>query len=808
MFCDLSGSTSLAERLDAESLRRVVSRYYEEMKAVVERHGGTAAFSGDAVIGAFGLPALHEDDALRAVRAAAEMRSALDRLNTELCRSWDVKLDIRIGVNTGEVIAGDPGYTVSMVAADAFNVCARLEQAAQPGEILIGDSTHRLVRNAVHSKPVAPLDVRGKARPVHAHRLLEVTDTLPGAVRDLSAPVVGRERELQRLVQTFERTVQNGSCELVLLMGEAGIGKSRLAHELTDVLGMDAQVLSGRCLSYGDGITFWPLAEMVRDAAGVADDDSPDEVVRKIAALAEPHPDAEDVATHVAGAIGASESPSDREGIFWAVRTLLHVLADRQPLLILLEDLHWGELTLIELVDDLVRRSPHPIMVLGVGRPELLDRSELQSADLVELGPLTAPQGGDLVANFLGPAHVAGDQLERIVAVAQGNPLFLEELLRMLIDEGALHREDGSWGLAPEFREVSIPPTIQGLLGARLDRLEPDQRKVLERASLIGEEFWPAALGHLMPEMVPLELGTCLAALVGKGLVQPGGTPFGRQPAFHFAHILMSDEAYEQLLKEDRAALHEQLARWVEQHVGERAGEYGEILGYHLERAARCRGELSPFDDQAAGLARNAAGWLTAAGQKALARGDMPAAANLLERAASLLPSGDQERHQLLPKLGMALAETGNKARADELFVEWIDAEQRGRSLLVYRDGDGHQRVFDLDAAASHVTIGRRTSNDLALGWDTEVSREHAVLDRENGDWMLTDEGSSRNGSYVNGDRIAGRRQLEDGDVLRFGHSAVLFRAGVQRRPARARTRDTTAGEGSVLPRATPGPPA
>ncbi len=219
-------------------------------------------------------------------------------------------------------------------------------------------------------------------------------------------------------------------------------------------------------------------------------------------------------------------------------------------------------------------------------------------------------------------------------------------------------------------------------------------------------------------------------------------------------------------------------------------------------------GELSPFDEQAAGLARNAAGWLTAAGQKALARGDMPAAANLLERAASLLPSGDQERHQLLPKLGMALAETGNKARADELFVEWIDAEQRGRSLLVYRDGDGHQRVFDLDAAASHVTIGRRTSNDLALGWDTEVSREHAVLDRENGDWMLTDEGSSRNGSYVNGDRIAGRRQLEDGDVLRFGHSAVLFRAGVQRRPARARTRDTTAAEGSVLPRATPGPPA
>jgi class 3 adenylate cyclase len=804
----LSGSTSLAERLDAESLRRVVSRYYEEMKAVVERHGGTAAFSGDAVIGAFGLPALHEDDALRAVRAAAEMRTALDRLNTELCRSWDVQLDMRIGVNTGEVIAGDPGYTVSMVAADAFNVCARLEQAAQLGEILIGDSTHRLVRDAVHSEPVDPLDVRGKARPVHAHRLLEVTDTLPGAVRDLSAPVVGRERELERLVQTFERTVKNGSCELVLLMGDAGIGKSRLAHELTEVLGMDAQVLRGRCLSYGDGITFWPLAEMVRDAAGVADDDSPDEVVRKIAALTAPHPDAEDVATRVAGAIGATESPSDREGIFWAVRTLLHVLADRQPLLILLEDLHWGELTLIELVDDLVRRSQHPIMVVGVGRPELLDRPELQSADLVELGPLTAPQGRDLVANFLGPAHVAGDQLARMVAVAQGNPLFLEELLRMLIDEGALRREDGSWGLAPEFREVAIPPTIQGLLGARLDRLEPEQRKVLERASLVGEEFWPAALAHLMPEMAPLELGTCLAALVGKGLVQPGGTPFARQPAFHFAHILMRDVAYEQLLKEDRAALHEQLAMWVEQHVGERAGEYGEILGYHLERAARCRGELSPFDEQAAVLARNAAGWLTAAGQKALARGDMPAAANLLERAASLLPPEDHERHQLLPKLGMALAETGNKARADELFVEWIDAEQRGRSLLVYRDADGHQRVFDLDAAASHVTIGRRTSNDLALGWDTEVSREHAVLDRENGDWMLTDEGSSRNGSYVNGDRIVGRRRLEDGDVLRFGQSAVLFRAGVQRRPARARTRETTAAEGSVLPRATPGAPA
>jgi predicted ATPase/class 3 adenylate cyclase len=717
VFCDLSGSTSLAEQLDAESLRRVVSRYYEEMKAVIERHGGTAAFSGDAVIGAFGLAELHEDDALRAVRSAAEMGSAMARLNDELCRSWGVMLDVRIGVNTGEVVAGDPAYSVSMVAADAFNVCARLEKAARPGEILIGDSTERLVRDAVRTEPLGPLAVRGKAQPVHAHRLVEVIDTLPGVVRDLSAPMVGRERELEQLVLAFERTVERRSCDLVMLVGDAGIGKSRLASELTAKVGTDVRVLRGRCLPYGDGITFWPVAEMVRDAAHVADDDSPEQVMAKIAALAEPHPDAQDVAERISGAIGVSDSSSDRDGIFWATRTLLDVLASRQPLLMLIDDLHWGEPTLIELVDDLVRRSEGPTMVLAVARRELLDESELEAAEILELSPLPAAEGRELVTNLLGPSDVAEQELEHIVGAAGGNPLFLEESLRMLIDEGALRTEEGRWRVATHLQEVPIPPTIHGLLGARLDRLEPNQRRVLERASVVGEEFWPAALSHLLPELQPLELGTCLAALAGKGLVQPGGTPFIKQPAFHFAHISMRDVAYEQLLKEDRAELHERLADWIEQKVGERAGEYCEILGYHLERAARWRDELRPLGDQGSQLGQRAATWLTTGGQKALARGDMSAAVNLLERTAALLPADDPARHSLLPKLGIALTETGDTVRADELFLEWIDADERAGSLLEERDGGRSERAVPLpgalEAAGRRGIFGRDSELEL-----------------------------------------------------------------------------------------------
>ena len=680
VFCDLSGSTTLGERLDAESLRRVIGRYQEEMRPVIERHGGSVDFSGDAVIGAFGLHELHEDDALRAVRAAAEMRTAVTGLNEEVSRRWSVRLDVRIGVNTGEVVAGDRSYTASMVASDAFNVCARLQDAAATGEILLGEDTERLVREAVVSEPIEPLYARGKAEPVPAHRLLEVVDTLPGVVRDLSAPLIGRRGALDRLVRTLDEVRRDGRCRLVLLVGDPGIGKSRLARELIGAVAPGVHVLSGRCLPYGDGITFWPLAEIVREAAGVRSDDVSGVVATKIAALAGAGPDADDVAVGVAAAIGVSEHALDRERIFWAVRRLLRSMAARRPLLVVLEDMHWAEPTLIELVSDITRHAEAPIMLLAVGRTELLDREGLESPDVLELGPLAAAEGRRLVANLIGGGDLPDHRLEEIVGPAQGNPLFMEELFQVLIDEGALDSGPGVGDGASRVEDVTVPPTLQGLLGARLDALAPDERRVLECASVVGEEFWASAVAHLEPETTEAGVRACIAALAGRGVVKPGGAPFLGEPAFRFTHILMRDAAYEQLLKEDRARLHERLADWVARRTGERSGEYAEFLGYHLERAARSRLDLSHTDERGAALARRASEWLRAAGQRALARADEPAAAKLLERAASLLPPGDPERRLLLPELQSVLTGTGESERAGEVYREWIDVEQRGEA--------------------------------------------------------------------------------------------------------------------------------
>jgi predicted ATPase/class 3 adenylate cyclase len=679
VFCDLSGSTTLGERLDAESLRGVIGRYHETMRPVIERHGGSVDFSGDAVIGAFGLDETHEDDALRGVRAAAEMRSGVTGLNDEVSRGWDIHLDVRIGVNTGEVVAGDRSHA-SMVASDAFNVCARLEHEAATGEILLGEDTERLVRGAVLTEPIEPLRLRGKADAVVAHRLLDVVDALPGVVRDLSAPLVGRRGALDQLVLTLDEVEQSGRSRLVLLVGDPGIGKSRLARELVATITPRAHVVSGRCLPYGDGITFWPLAEIVREAAGVHSDDLPGAVAAKIAALAGPGPNADDIAAGVAAAIGVSEHALDRERIFWAVRTLLRSMAARRPLLVILEDLHWAEPTLIELVNDITRHAEAPIMVLAVGRSELLDSAGLESADVLELGPLTPAEGRRLVANLIGADDLPGDRLEQIVGPAQGNPLFMKELLGVLIDEGALGSATNGGPLDGGAQDVTVPPTLQGLLGARLEALASDERRVLECASVVGEEFWPSAVAHLESRTPVEAVRGCIAALARRGLVQPGGAPFMGEPAFRFTHVLMRDAAYEQLLKEDRARLHERLAGWIERRAGERSGEYGEILGYHLERAARCRLDLSPSDEQGAALARRAAELLRAAAHRALARADEPAAANLLERAASLLPPGDADRHLLLPELRSVLAETGRPERAGEVFREWIDVEQRGEA--------------------------------------------------------------------------------------------------------------------------------
>jgi class 3 adenylate cyclase len=801
VFCDLAGSTSLGETLDSESLRQVLNRYFQAMSDALARHGGTVEkYIGDAVMAVFGIPKVREDDALRAVRAAIDMRTALADVNEQLESQWGVRLRARTGVNTGEVIAGDSALGQAFATGDAVNVAARLEQAAEIGEILIGEHTLALVRDAVRVEPVPPLDLKGKSDPVPAYRLIGVTGHAEAVEPRLDSPLVGRGRELALLRAAFESTVAERACRLVTVVGPAGIGKSRLATDFVDTLRGEATVVAGRCLSYGEGLTFWPLREIVEELAGGEDGESSEEAQAGIARLLPANDDTATIVERVAGALGLSDSTASPAETFWAVRRLFEAAAGRRPLVVLFEDIHWGEPTFLELIEHLASRIQGvPVLIVAAARTDLFDSrpdfaAGLAGATRMDLEPLSGEESRSLIEHLIGDAGVAADLSQRVFTGADGNPLFVEELVRMLVDEHHLERDEKGVSVVRELSQVSVPPTLHALLAARLDRLDPAERAVVEAAAVIGRSFGGAAVLELGRGDDRSELDLHLQALERKQLIEPDGGRFAGEATFSFKHILVRDVAYQGILKELRAGYHERFADWLEREAGERAGEFEEILGYHLERAYRYLTELGPIDERGRELAARAASRLGFSGRRALARGDIPPAVNLLERAVSLLGDEDPARRDLTLKLGIALAETGQLSRADALLHDRIEAERRGRSFVVFHDGTGKRHVVDLDEEESTITVGRRVDNHVVLSWDNEVSRRHAEFRRLPGGWMLVDDGS-RNGSYRNGERITGRRPLRDGDVLRFGDTVVLFRApgpGEAHRPAIAEPEQVT----------------
>jgi class 3 adenylate cyclase/tetratricopeptide (TPR) repeat protein len=680
LFSDVAGSTVLGEELDPESLRRLMARYFQEMQTVVRRHEGTIEkFIGDALMAVFGVPRLHEDDALRAVRAAVEMREALYQLNDEFQRMWGVRILARTGVNTGEVIAGDPTRGESFVVGDAVNVAARLEQAAEPGQIVIGETTYRLVRDAVTADPLPPLAVKGKTEPVSAWSLLEVTPGVPGWGRRLDSPLVGRDRELRALEEAFRRTITSRGCEFVTVLGAAGVGKSRLANEFLTRLGSGPRIVSGHCLPYGEGITFWPIVEVLRDAAEVSEADSPEEARSKILELLEPATNTQLIGERLAALLGLSGVTPGIQETFWAVRKFLEELAARRPLVVVFDDIQWGEPTFLDLLEYLAGWIEGvPVMLLCLARGDLLDvrgawMAGKPNASLIMLHPLTTSQTEGLIGKLLGGAWPPAEALAQLVEVAEGNPLFAEEMLRMLVDDGLLRRDNGGWIIAGDSATVDIPPTIHALLTARLDRLDQEERAVIERASVVGRQFWWGAVAELSPDEQRGGLGGRLQSLTRKELIRPDRSDLSGEDTFRFAHILIRDAAYRGIPKAIRADLHERFADWVVEKFRDRAGEYEEIVGYHLEQAHRALSELGPANQRSRTLGRRAAVPLASAGRRAFARGDMPAASNLLFRATSLLHRQDPERLRLLPMLGKALRETGQLGRADAVLTEGID---------------------------------------------------------------------------------------------------------------------------------------
>ncbi len=626
VFTDISGSTALGEQLDPEALRHTMAEYFAEIRRIIQRHGGTVEkFIGDAAMAIFGVPVAQEDDALRAVRAVAEIRERL----TELGQERSLALSFRTGVNTGQVVTGE-GETLA--TGDAVNVAARLEQAATPGEILIGAATLALVRDAVWVEAVEPLELKGKRDTVPAYRLITVDPDAAAIARHLDAPLVGRVRELTRLLGDFEDLVSERSCHLFTMLGPAGVGKSRLVAEFLAQVGDRADVLTSRCLHYGDDITYWPLVEILME-----------------------------LGVEPAKVIGGS--PADTQLAF---RKLLETRAATKPQVVLFDDIQWAEpvfLDLIEHVADWSRGAP--ILLLCVARRELFDVREgwgggKVNATTILLESLSSQDCQLLLRQLAAGMHLSDELARRILDTADGNPLFIEEMVAMVGDAGT--------------DEITVPPTIQALLQARLEGLGAGERSVIGRGAVEGQVFHRSAVLELAPELERLEVPTRLLSLIRKELIRPEQAVLPDEEAFRFRHLLIRDAAYDSLPKEIRSELHEKFATWLQARGG--LFELEEIVGYHFEQAYRNLADLDPHDTRLDRLRARAGEMLFVAAKGATERSDWNAASGLLERSVTLLPVDDDRRVEALIRLVWVLDNRGRTAEAMQVAAMLAASDQ------------------------------------------------------------------------------------------------------------------------------------
>ena len=649
LFCDVVGSTALGESVDPEALQGLLARYFERMSAIVESHGGTVEkFIGDAVMAVFGVPVAHEDDALRACRAAVGMREALPELGVEG----------RLGVNTGEVLTGTEER---LATGDAVNVAARLEQAAEPGEVLVGVETLALVRAAVEVGEERLLELKGKSEPVAAYPLVAVREA---AERSHASRFVGRGRELQQLVDAWDRALAGPSCELVTVVGDPGVGKSRLVTEMLDQI--DARVVRGRCLSYGEGITYWPVIEVVKQLHA--------------------RPDDEHAAAAIDSLLGENDTFAVTDEIAWAFRKLLEAQA---PLVVVFDDIQWGEETFLGLVESTALLSTGaPLLLLCMARPELLDRRPGWPA-VLRLEPLPADEAGELVGD------VPDELRERILRASAGNPLFLTEMAAL-------------------GEDAEVPATLRALLAARLDQLDEPERRVLERGAVEGELFHRGTVQALAPEET--EVTPRLAALVRRDLVRPDRPQLPREDAYRFRHLLIRDAAYDALPKATRADLHRRFAAWLDEH-GQSLVELDEILGYHLEQAARYLEELGKPDRV---LAEEASRRLGAAGERMYWRGDRQAAHSLLRRAVALV---DEPETHLAVRFALSHLAAHDAEPLLTEAAERADARSDPAAAAFARGTAAQMRLLTGDGTSDEAEELLRAALSLL-----EAKQDHAAL--------------------------------------------------------------------------------
>jgi class 3 adenylate cyclase len=699
LFADVTGSTALGERLDPERLRIILAEYFDAMSTVIAGWGGTIEkYIGDAVVAVFGVPVLREDDAIRALRSAREMLERLDSLNAAFRQRHGISLAIRIGINTGVVIVpvgGTAGQAI--VAGDAVNTAARLQGAAEPGTIIAGERTYLAAREAFEFSEPVEHALAGKALPVVARLVGEPRGEPTRGIPGLHADMIGRERELSTLVGLLDEAIERGEPRLAVVYGAAGIGKSRLVRELVRsaaTSGPAPTTLRGRCVPAGHGITYWALTEILRTACGYQLDDPADEVRTKLETRVRDllgGAGASD-ATETIGALAASAAialPNDPlagrepraidEAIGRAWPRFLSAMAAEGPLVLVIEDLHWAGGQLVETISRIATRSVGPMLVVGTARPEFAESPSIltgggSAISAISLRPLTADQSDEVVDGLLDIADLPAAYRATIVERAEGNPFFIEEIVRRLVDEGVVVHADGRWRATAAIETIVLPDTIHALLAARIDALPSPERLVLREASVIGKVFWDEAI---RAGTADLDVRTALDALEQRGLVivRPTSTIEGATE-YVFQHALVRDVAYASLPRARRARAHAAVAEWTERLAGERAEEFAELLAYHFEAAVA--GEDSDLawhaePERRQSLRRSALAWLVSAGDGARRRYALDHAIRLHEQAVALAVD-DAERVVALEALGddHAAAFNGDLAVAD--YVRAADA--------------------------------------------------------------------------------------------------------------------------------------
>jgi class 3 adenylate cyclase/tetratricopeptide (TPR) repeat protein len=750
LFADLVGSTALGEREDPEVVQSLVGRTFDRLSREIERYGGLLEkFMGDAVLAVFGVPSAHEDDPERAVRAALEMQAVLSELNRVFASEGRPQLAMRIGVEAGEVLVDverATGPRDRMLTGDAVNTAARLQSAAEPGRVVVGPTVFASTKEVIDYREIRPLELKGKAQPVAAWEALRVKARRRGerAPLGLEARLVGRDEELSVLKQTLHRVEQEGRPALVTVLGNAGVGKSRMTWELLKYVEGLPQFIywrKGRCLAYGN-VSYSALAEAVKAQCEVLEDDPPEVVAEKVdRAVEELFGDLE-VGPQLQALVGAgAEKQFSREDLFDAWRRFLERMAARYPLVLVFEDIHWADAGLLDFIDHLTDWAQGPILVVALARPELLEiRSGWgggkRNYSAIFLDPLTSDENermiDDLLATSLPP------EVKRlIVERSEGNPLYTEEIVRMFIDRGVLRATEAArWELALPVDEVEVPRSIHGLIAARLDTLPSEEKAVLQDAAVVGRAFWLGAVASLSAQP-PADVREHLGRLRVKEIVVPREPPtFSGELELAFRHVLIRDVAYESLPKATRAEKHVQAARWAEERAGERSEELAELLATHYVEALRYLTELGEAAGRRGELEGAAYRWATAAGDRAVRLGQPLEATRWYRSALDLASSVGVEARELFElwhSYGRAcfgvepFAETKRAyEEALRLALETGDPALAGRAenrlvFMAFTGGDDQAALAHAQRALDYLEpLG--DSEDLAdalhnLGW-------------------------------------------------------------------------------------------